>query len=74
MEKTIYIKGHKVKHNDDVRGGIDYLSYDLDEQESRVFFDQAKAKKFAEFEDDHEGQYTLTYDYNGAYILSRRDH
>lgn len=47
------------------------LRDDLDFEEARVFFDQARTKGFAEFEDDEDRQYTLFYK-GGSYTLARR--
>jgi len=44
----------------------------LDRDEARVFFDQARLRKYAEFEDDEEGQYTLNYKGSGFYALVKR--
>lgn len=70
-QKISKVHGHSVYYNDDAKQGIDYLLNDLDLSESRVFFDQAKSKGAANFEDDQEGQYTLDYQ-NGKYFLIRR--
>jgi hypothetical protein len=70
--KEIYIHGFKVKYEENEQAGINYLLYDLDIHESRVFFDQARAKKYAEFEDDREGQFTLSYNSDGSYTLMTR--
>lgn len=51
--------------------GIYYLRNDLDLEEAKVFFDQAKLKGKASFEDDQERQYTLFYQ-NNAYLLTKR--
>jgi len=71
--KTIYIRGFKVNFEEDARNGVNYLLYDLDEKEARIFFDQARLKNFANFEDDREGQYTLSYNPDGSYTLTRRE-
>jgi len=70
--KEVNIRGFRVKYEESEQAGINYLLYDLDIHESRVFFDQARAKKYAEFEDDREGQYTLSYNQGGTYTLIRR--
>lgn len=71
--KEIFIHGFKVKFEEDVRWGVNYLLYDLDYEESRVFFDQAKLRGFAKFEDDQDRQYTLIYNSDGSYTLIKRD-
>lgn len=70
--KEIRIHGFKVKYEDNARPGIDYLLYDLDSEEARVFFYQAKLKKYAKFEDDEDRQFTLSFNLDGTYTLIRR--
>ena len=71
--KAISVRGLTVKYEDDAREGINYLLSDLDAEEAKVFFEQAKRKKFAKFEDDRENQYTLSYNPDGTYTLSKRE-
>lgn len=70
--KEVYIHGLKVRYEEDAQYGIEYLQRDLDRAEARVFFDQAKRKKFASFEDGQDRDYTLSYNNDGSYSLSRR--
>lgn len=70
VEKT-NIHGFPVHYEKNAYEGISYLRDDLDLEEARVFFDQAKLKGFAKFEDDEDRQYTLFYR-QGIYILTRR--
>ena len=70
--EEISIRGARVKYEKNAKNGINHLLYDLDAPESKVFFDQARDKKRAEFEDDTEGQYTLSYNSDRTYTLSRR--
>ena len=70
--KEVYIHGFKVRYEEDAWFGIEYFRRDLDRAEARVFFDQAKRKKFASFEDDQDRDYTLSYNNDGSYNLSRR--
>ena len=65
------IHGFNVAYEENAREGITHLRDDLDSQEARVFFDQARQRGSAEFEDDEDRQYTLIYQ-NGSYILTRR--
>lgn len=69
-EKTA-IHGFSVIYEKNAIEGIRYLRDDLDFEEARVFFDQARTKGFAEFEDDEDRQYTLFYK-GGSYTLARR--
>jgi hypothetical protein len=70
--KEINIHGLRVKYEESEQAGINYLLYDLDTQESKVFFNEARRNKYAEFEDDREGQFTLSYNTDGTYTLMRR--
>jgi hypothetical protein len=67
-----YVHNFKVKHEQDVEQGIIYLRDDLDAKEARVFFDQARLKKSAEFEDDQDRQFTLVYNGDLTYTLVKR--
>ena len=69
-EKTT-IYGFSVIYEKNAIEGVHYLRDDLDFQEARVFFEQARLKSFAQFEDDEDRQYTLIYR-NGIYNLVRR--
>lgn len=67
------IHGHVVYGEDDAKDGLNYLDYDLQKDEAEVFFRQAKLRGDAEFEDEHERQFTLIYDRGkGAYRVGRR--
>ncbi len=70
LQKTS-IHGFIVSYEENARNGIRYLRDDLDFQEARIFFDQARQKGMAPFEDDQDKQYTLYYQ-NGAYLLAGR--
>ncbi len=71
MPKSSTVKGHIVHYEENAYQGIQYLINDLDHREAEVFFSQARMKGYAEFEDDHERQFTLLHQ-NGAYTLVRR--
>jgi len=68
--KTI-VHGFPLIYEENAKGGVIYLRDDLDFQEARVFFDQARQRGVAQFEDDADHQYTLSYK-NGIYNLVRR--
>lgn len=70
QKRSIY--GYPVSYEENANNGIRYLQNDLDFQEARVFFEQAKQKGMAPFEDDQNRQYTLYYQ-NGAYLLVSRE-
>lgn len=69
-EKTT-VHGFSVIYEQNTIEGIRYLRDDLDFNEARVFFDQARARGFSKFEDDEDRQYTLFYK-GGTYTLTRR--
>jgi len=70
--KEIYIHGFKIRYEDNAQSGINYLRDDLDRDEAKVFFDQARLRKFAKFEDPADRQFTLSYSKDGSYTLARR--
>ena len=70
--KEIKIHGLKVRYEENAKQGIDYLRYDLDKEEATVFFDQAKEKGYAKFEDDEDRQFTLAFNPDDTYTLIRR--
>lgn len=71
MPQKTTIHGFQVEYEENGYEGIRYLREDLDYNEARVFFDQAKLKGSAGFEDDQDRQYTLVYR-TGLYVLMRR--
>ncbi|HDZ54353.1 MAG TPA: hypothetical protein ENI19_01590 [Candidatus Nealsonbacteria bacterium] len=70
--KQISIHGYRTKYEDEDYNGIKYLLQDLQYDEAKVFFEQARLRRSAQFEDDFEGQYTISYNSDGTYTLSRR--
>lgn len=71
LTEKIIIHGFTVIFEQNAIEGIRYLRDDLDFNEARVFFDQARTKGSAQFEDDQDRQYTLFYK-GGSYTLVRR--
>ena len=69
--KTAKIFNHSVHYQKNAKPGINYLQHDLDSNESKVFFDQAKIKGKADFEDDRDGQFTLDYQNNKYFLIKR---
>jgi hypothetical protein len=63
--------GYGLDYDDSSYKGMKYLRDDLSSSEARVFFDQARRRGYAEFEDDYDRQYTMTYK-NGKYTITRR--
>ncbi len=70
-QKTTVHTFFSVTFEEDAHDGIRYLRDDLDYKEAKVFFDQARIRGSAEFEDDKDRQYTLIHQ-NGVYTLARR--
>lgn len=71
MLKKTRIHGFTISYEDNAREGLRYLRDDLDYREAKVFFDQAKSKGSAEFEDEYDRQFTLMHQ-RGVYVLMRR--
>lgn len=71
MEET-YVHGFKVKYEDNAYSGVYYLKNELDQKEAGIFFDEAKRKKSADFEDRQARNYTLSYDSYATFTLVRR--
>ncbi|OGZ17326.1 MAG: hypothetical protein A2Z78_00745 [Candidatus Nealsonbacteria bacterium RBG_13_36_15] len=70
--KQISIHGYITKYEDKDYNGIRYLLEDLQYDEAKVFFEQARLHGSAQFEDDFEGQYILNRNPDGTYDLGRR--
>lgn len=71
MVKKITLYGFNITYEDNAYEGIRYLRDDLDSEEVRVFFDQARSRGYVKFEDDEDRQYVLYYK-SGVYNLVRR--
>ena len=78
MIQEVWINYYRLKYEDqeiDISYGVQYLQYDLSLEESKVFFEQAKRNKQAQFEDDYERQFTLEYNSGeDSYTLIKRDY
>lgn len=71
MAQKTTVHGFNVTYEDNAYAGITHLRDDLDFAEARVFFDQARIRGSANFEDDEDRQFTLNYR-DGVYTLFRR--
>ena len=71
MIKKTTVHGFNVEYEENALEGIRYLRDDLDFSEAEIFFDRARYKGSARFEDDEDRQYTLLYK-NWIYTLVRR--
>lgn len=62
-----------VHHGEETKGGAEHLSYDLDREEAKTLFDQARADGKAEFQDKNQKNFTLKYDFgSGKYTVEKR--
>ena len=67
------VYGFLVRFEQDLREGVRYLSDDLQEEEAKTLFDAARLRGSAEFEDDEDRDWTLTYVRgDDSYILTLR--
>lgn len=66
------IHGHKVYNEDDAREGVEYLANEIQLDEAKVFFDQAKLKGLVQFEDRKGNNYSLLYKQDGFYWVYKR--
>lgn len=71
MPEEVRIHGFRTIYEDNAIEGVRHLRDDLSYDECRVFFDQARLKGSAAFEDDQDRQFTLFYR-AGVYTLVRR--
>lgn len=72
-EHSRNIHGFTVTGDDAASKGMDYLDVDLQSEEARVFFNQARQTGSAKFEDDEERNFTLKYDRRtGHYSIEKR--
>jgi hypothetical protein len=78
MIQEVWINYYRLKYEDqetNISYGVQYLQYDLDPEEAKVFFEQAKTTGQAQFEDDNERQFTIKYEYgDNSYTLIKRDY
>ena len=68
------VHGFWVEFDEELRDGIRYLRDDLQYREAKSLFDAARLTGSAEFEDDYDRDWTLTYNSGeGTYTLIRRE-
>ncbi len=68
------VHGFWVRFEQDLREGIIYLSEDLQAEEAKTIFDAARLTGRAEFEDDEDRDWTLTYIRDDdIYVLTLRE-
>jgi len=70
--KETYIHGYKVKYEDNAYSGVDYLKNDLDSKEASVFFNEARRRSQAPFEDDDDRDFILSRNSDGSYYLRKK--
>ena len=67
------VHGFKVYFDKNAQDGVNYLDHDLDYEEVKVFFRNAKFHGETKFEDDRDRDYTLSYDRSkGTYTVVKR--
>ena len=71
MPQRTTVHSWTVEFEENCHDGIRYLRDHLDLNEAKVFFDEAKLRGAAEFEDNQNRNYTLVYR-DGLYVLVRR--
>lgn len=68
------VHGFTVLGDDAVDEGVSFLDFSLGYPEAKVFFDQARARGKAQFQDSQRRDYTLKYNGDGTYtVLKRRE-
>ena len=68
------VHGFWVRFEQDLREGIVYLSEDLQTEEAKTIFNAARLTGRAEFEDDEDRDWTLTYIRDDdLYVLTLRE-
>lgn len=73
MAKRTSIHGFWVNYEDNAHEALKRLRDDLSRDEAKVYFEQARLKGSAQFEDDYDRQFTLFYERgSGSFILTRR--
>ena len=75
MLKKELIRDHYVSYESEEKNilyGVRHLKETLSQEEAKVFFDQARQKKSAQFEDKNRYQFTLIYQQEGNYLLLSR--
>lgn len=72
--KKARVHGFWVEFEEEAKEGLRHLRDDLQYNEARTLFDAARLKGSAEFEDDRDRDWTLTYNRSkGTYTLVRRE-
>ncbi len=66
------VHGYKVSGDDDAKEGIVYLDERLDYDEAKVFFEHARTRGSAQFEDDEGRNFTLVRASDGTYLVKKR--
>jgi hypothetical protein len=67
------IHGFPTYYADDAKDGANFLDYSLKYDEVKVFYQEAKARGAADFEDAHDRNFTVQYNSGqGNYTILRR--
>lgn len=56
-----YVHGFRVRYEDPARDGVYHLKLKIDKPEAEVFFNQAREKELAHFEDQYDRDYVIAY-------------
>ncbi len=67
------VHGYKVYSEEDAKEGLNYLDNDIQADEAKVFFDQAKSKSSVYFEDEEGHNYALLYKKDNTYWVYKRE-
>ena len=71
MATKTTIHGFTVSYEENATYGAHYLRNDLSRDEAKIFFEHARRKSSAQFEDSGDRQYTLFHS-NGTFVITRR--
>lgn len=72
MPRKENIHGYWVVYEDAALDAANYLRYDLQPGEVKTLCDAARLGGHAEFEDDYDRDWTILYNRDGTYTLTRR--
>ncbi len=72
MAGTMFIHGHPVRYDESDEHGVHHLTQ-LDIPSAKVYFDHARMRGSAEFEDLHGRKFVLEHNHDGTYGIVGRD-
>ncbi len=71
-DEKVWFDGETVYYSEDSERGMRFLRDDLDPEETRVYFDQARSKGKAPFEDKNGNNFTLIRRSDGHFEVTTR--